>query len=73
MNKRAMERQAALEMEAQALAKVKADEQRTLQVGSSAQQQENDYDIAGVLSARDKRKRDKERLRTSGGRRRLGN
>jgi hypothetical protein len=76
MNKRAMERQAALEAEAQALTNAKADAERQLAAKAAVRARtgmSEESAIVGVMSARDKRKREKERVGGFGGsRRRLG-
>lgn len=67
-----MQRHAAIEMEAQALAKAKAVQESAQGLRVAAAAADADDGVAGVLSAREKRKRDKERAGGSGVRRRMG-
>jgi hypothetical protein len=75
VSKRAMERHAAIEMEAQRLAQAEKEAKLKLQaMASSDAGQAPQENIAGVMSAREKRIRDKERQGPGGfkARRRFG-
>lgn len=67
-----MQRQAALQMEAQALARAKVAKESGQGIKAVEQLAEADDGVAGVVSAREKRKRAKERGGGMGGRRRVG-
>jgi hypothetical protein len=70
-NKRAIERRAAIEMDVQARAKAMADAKRAEEQGLAKERQmgQRAANIVGVMSAKEKRKQERER---GGNRRRVG-